>query len=79
MEITVVLYATLGRYHPQLKGVEPFKVQLPEGATVQHLLEHLGIAKGEVKQVVIGHRSCTEGCFLQEGQRVAIFPPIAGG
>lgn len=54
-------------------------MQLPEGATVKQLLEHLGIAKGEVKQVVIGHRSCTESSLLQEGQRVAIFPPIAGG
>ncbi|MCJ7806709.1 MAG: MoaD/ThiS family protein [Clostridia bacterium] len=79
MEVMVVLYATLIRYHPQGEGNKPFTVQLPDGAMVKDLINHLGIREGEAKQVFIKHKSCQFDYALQEGERVAIFPPVAGG
>ncbi|HSW36277.1 MAG TPA: MoaD/ThiS family protein [Candidatus Limnocylindrales bacterium] len=80
MEITVVLYATLTRYHPQQgRQSEPFTVKLPEGSSVQDLLGHLGIKEGEAKQIFIKHQSRPRDFILADGERVAIFPPIAGG
>lgn len=79
MKVTVTLYATLRRYHPEEKGSEPFSVELPEGSRVKDLLDHLGLKKGEAKQVFIRHKSRPGDYTLEEGERVAIFPPVAGG
>lgn len=79
MKITAVLFATIMHYHPQGKGNEPFTVELPDGSTVGDLIEHLGIKEGEAKQVFIGHRSRSFDHPLEDGDRVAIFPPVAGG
>jgi len=79
MKVTVTLYATLGRYHPEEKGSESFSVELPEGSRVKDLLDHLGIKKGEAKQVFIRHKSRPENYTLEDGERVAVFPPVAGG
>ncbi len=79
MKVTVTLYATLTKYHPEGKGRETFSVELPEGSRIKDLLDHLGIGEREAKQVFIKHKSCPEDYPLEEGERVAIFPPVAGG
>jgi sulfur-carrier protein len=79
MEVTVVLYATLIRYHPEGGGNKPFTVELPAGSTVEDLIKHLEIGKDEAKQVFIRHTSRPKDFELEDGMRVAIFPPVAGG
>ncbi len=79
MEVTVVLYATLTRYHPEGKGNEAFTIQLPEGAAVKDLFDKLGIKEGEAKQVFTKHRNRLEDYPLEDGEKVAIFPPVGGG
>ncbi|MEW5784915.1 MAG: MoaD/ThiS family protein [Bacillota bacterium] len=79
ISVTVVLYATLGRYHPEGSGTAPFSVKLKPGVVVDDLLTYLGISQGEAKQVFSGHLSRPGSYRLQDGERVAIFPPIAGG
>ncbi len=79
MEVTVVLYATLTGYHPEEKGSEPFKVELPEASTVKDLFGQIGIKEGEAKQVFIKHKSRPFDYELEEGDHVAIFPAVAGG
>lgn len=79
MEVTVVLYATLRRHHPRGRGSEPFIVELPEGSTVADLLDHLEIAEDEAKQVFIEHAGRPRDYAMRDGQKAAIFPPVAGG
>ena len=79
MKVTVTLYATLTKYHPEGKGSADFTVELPSGSTVKDLYDQLGIGEGEAKQVFIKHKSQPEDYTLEEGERVAIFPPVAGG
>ncbi len=79
MQVTVTLYATLIRYHPEDKRNESFAVELPEGATVKDLLDKVGIKENEAKQVFIRHRSRPDDHPLEEGDKVAIFPPVGGG
>jgi len=69
----------LGRYHPADRKNEPFSVKLPVGSRVSDLLERLGISPGEAKQVFIEHLSRPGDYLLQDGQKAAVFPPIAGG
>lgn len=79
MEVKVVLYATLMRHHPKGEGNKPFTVQLPEEAKINDLIEQLGIKEDEAKQVFIRHKSRPKDYILEDGERVAIFPPVAGG
>ncbi|MGM0652943.1 MAG: MoaD/ThiS family protein [Bacillota bacterium] len=79
MEVSVVLYATLTRYHPGDKGNNPFTVEMPEGATVKDLLKEIGIKESETKQVFINHKTRPDDFVLEDGQKVAIFPPVGGG
>jgi len=79
MEVKVRLYATLSEHNPGGQGNKPFTAEIPEGSTVVDLLEKLGVEKGKVKQVFIRHKSRPLDYQLEEGEQVAIFPPVAGG
>jgi molybdopterin converting factor small subunit len=79
MEVKVRCYATLSRYNPEGKGDNPFTIELSAGSTVADLLDQLGVARGEVKQVFIRHKARLLDYQLQDGEQVAVFPPVAGG
>jgi len=55
------------------EGLETFV--LPEGARIADLLSHMGIALEEAKIVLHNARSAGIDALLNEGDRVAIFPP----
>jgi len=74
------LYATLRKYHPEGKAGEALVYELTEGTTIQKLLENeLGVPPGEVKTVFVNGISQSFDYVLADGDRVGIFPPVAGG
>ena len=74
------LYATLRKYHSEGKAGEALVRELAEGTTVQKFLENeLGVPPGEVKTVFINGVSRSFDHVLADGDRVGIFPPVAGG
>lgn len=77
--LEVVLFATLRKYNPHGKSSDPFKMEMPEGSTVEDLLRELKIPPRESKQVFVNSLRQEKEYKLQDGERVAIFPPIAGG
>ena len=77
--IEAALFATLRIYNPKGESSEPFIVQLPEGSTIENLLKELNIPPDESKQAFVNNRRQEWDYILQEGERVAIFPPISGG
>ena len=79
IKVKARLYATLSSYNPTGEGNSPFQVELPEGSTVNDLIKMLGIKEGAVKQVFIRHKARPLDYRLEEGEQVAIFPPVAGG
>lgn len=79
IKVEVVLFATLRIYNPNGESSDPFLMEVPEGSTVEYLLKELKIPPKESKQVFINSRRQEKDCVLQDGDRVAIFPPIAGG
>jgi len=78
MKIEFRLYASLSRYMPEGWRKSP-TVEIREGATVKELLESIEVPLEAVKVVFINgvHASADE--VLQDGDRVGIFPPVAGG
>ena len=77
MKIEVRLFATLRRYAPG--GRDPSVFELPEGSRVGHVLEGLSIPKDATTVILVNGRQSDEGRLLHDGDRIVIFPPVAGG
>lgn len=79
MQVTVVLYANLGQYHPQGEGNKEFTLEVPSGANPGMVLDLLQIPVEEYKLVFVHNQRRALDYPLAEGDRVALFPPVGGG
>ncbi len=79
MKIYVRLFATLRQYIPNAKGGATLSFELPESATLHHLIEKLNLPVEEVKLCYVNGRYQELNYTLQEGDEIGIFPPIGGG
>lgn len=79
MVVTVKLYATLRKYYPDLGIGEGMKVELPEGATVGQLLNHLRLPSDVVRVAFVNGIARDENYSLSDGDEVGLFPPVGGG
>ncbi len=76
--VHVKLFATLRRHYPNLGIGEATPVELPDGATIGQLIEHLRLPANEVK-VVFVNGIVREGEYaLSDGDEVGIFPAVGG-
>ncbi len=74
MQVKVKLFASLkdGRF-------ETGCVKLPEGSTVQAVLEIAGIPQDDVSIIFVNNLHAGFDRRLMEGDTVCFFPPIGGG
>lgn len=82
VEIEVKLYAILRRYRPDNAGGamhHPFAVTLPEGSAAAALVAHLQIPDKLVAAIACNEASADWDTILHDGDKVALFPPTAGG
>ncbi|MFO7785497.1 MAG: MoaD/ThiS family protein [Thermodesulfobacteriota bacterium] len=79
MRLEVQLFASLGRFAPGGGGTGPFDVELDGDMTVAGLLERLGVPAETVKLVFVNGVHATGETPLEDGDRVGVFPPVAGG
>ena len=80
MKIEVKLYASLGRYMPQAaleKGQSYLEVG--EGTTIKALLENLKVPLETVKLIFLNGIHAKDNEVLKDGDRLGVFPPVAGG
>jgi molybdopterin converting factor small subunit len=77
--VRVKLFATLRSYRPELKLGEVFSVELRVGATVQDLLEELGIPLVEVKLIFVNGLVREPQYVPADGDDLGLFPPVGGG
>jgi molybdopterin converting factor small subunit len=54
-------------------------VELPDGATVGQLIEHLRLPADEVKVTFVNGIVRGEEHSLSDGDKVGVFPPVGGG
>lgn len=84
MKVTFKLFASLQDYLPvEAKMKNALELDLPEGATIQQVIERFGLPQKSC------HLALIDGHFvppaertsrpLQDGNTLAIWPPIAGG
>lgn len=78
MQVHVKLYS---RFREALPGEARGRatIDMPQGTTLDHLLDHLGIA-GRIKLITVnGRAEADRGRVLQDGDAVHIFPVVVGG
>ncbi len=79
MRIELALFAKFSaRYPVPGSGREPRDLDVDDGTSVGVLVERLGLA-GEQRITFVNGRHAADDRALAEGDRLAIFPPIAGG
>jgi len=79
MTVDIALFAYLSDYQPDGAGgreARPF--ELAPGTSVADVIETLGLPD-EPRVVFIDGKHAPDDTILREGDRLAIFPPVAGG
>lgn len=79
MRVEVRLFASLVRFAPEGKGSAPCEVVVEQGTTVAGLLDKLGVPEETVKIVFVNGVHAGGDRSLEDGDRVGVFPPVAGG
>jgi len=77
--VEVRLYATLTKYHSDLRSGEPLAMALNDKAKLGNLLDELKLPREEIKTIFVNGRWEEESYLLRDGDRIGILPPIAGG
>lgn len=79
MRVDVVLFAHLATFQPDGRGGRHSRAfDLPEGTTIAEVVAMIGLPD-EPRVVFVNSRHAPEDHVLLEGDRLAIFPPVAGG
>lgn len=78
MHVDVALFASLSGFHTQPGESRTRTYELPEGTTIADVIALLGLPN-EPRIVFVAGRHAEESAVLSDGDRLAIFPPVAGG
>ncbi len=80
MKVEVKLYASLGRYMPQsvLERGQNY-LEVGEGTTIKAFLEKLKVPLETVKLIFLNGIHAKDTEILKDGDRLGVFPPVAGG
>ena len=80
MKIQLNLFASLTRFLPAPEGTAFSNVvDLDEGTTIDVLLDRLKIPREQPKIIFLNGLHAGGTTVLKEGDRLGIFPPLAGG
>jgi|DewCreStandDraft_1066081.scaffolds.fasta_scaffold03358_1 molybdopterin synthase sulfur carrier subunit len=79
IRVNVKVFATLRRYYPELGIGEGMDVDLPDGATVGQLVQHLGLPADHVRVAFVNGIARDDSHPLADGDEVGLFPPVGGG
>jgi molybdopterin synthase sulfur carrier subunit len=79
MRVIVKLFATLARFSPGGLPGTPFEMSLSASATIQDLVDKLGIPTEETKVSFVNGLTRPLDWVLEQDDEVGIFPPIGGG
>lgn len=75
MQITVKLHASLRPYGRSDSNDGLFPLETTEKATIREVIRELGIPPEKVKMVILNGRGANVDRVLNDGDRVALFPP----
>jgi len=79
IEVKVRLYGGLGKYSAGAGIGEAMVLSVPEDSRLPALLTRLGVPQEKVNLTFVNYRQQSDNYQLRDGDRVAIFPLVAGG
>jgi sulfur-carrier protein len=80
MKVELNLFASLARYAPDKTGSHGHLIlDAAEGTTIMELLKRLELPLEKIKMIFLNGLHATGDEVLKEGDRVGVFPPVAGG
>jgi molybdopterin converting factor small subunit len=79
MMIELKFYASLASYMPGSSEGGSGMVEIEEGVTVRKLLERLKVPSDKIKLIFINGIHAGGDEPLKDGDRLGVFPPVAGG
>jgi molybdopterin synthase sulfur carrier subunit len=79
MQVEVRVFATLRRHLPELQVGGALRMEVGSGTTLATLRDELGLPPQEVKLVIRNHLQADWNDTIQDGDRIAFVPAIAGG
>ena len=83
MKVEVKLYASLGKYLPEGSKANIAEIEVSEGVTPMDIIGQWGVPKESCHLVLVNgnyvETSARDSHTLQDGDALAIWPPVAGG
>lgn len=79
MKIQLILYASLAHLLPEESSGNSCFVEMAPGTTIRSLFERFQVPLDSPKIIFLNGRHAMEDHLLHNGDRIAVFPPIAGG
>ena len=79
MTVQLNLYASLSRYLPEGTNGKSCIMDLEEGATIKEILDQLRVPMDTVKIIFLNGIHATGDAVLEDGDKLGVFPPVAGG
>lgn len=83
MQVQLELYASLMKHLPPEADRHRVRFEVPNGITAHGLLERCGVPRENAHLVlrngVFLHQEERERTALEEGDVIAVWPPVAGG
>ncbi|MFH1351589.1 MAG: MoaD/ThiS family protein [Pseudomonadota bacterium] len=78
MKIELKLYASLTHHMPEQKAESGF-IEVREGMTIGEVLDYLKIPGDAIKIIFLNGVHAKVDEIPKEGDRLGVFPPVAGG
>jgi molybdopterin synthase sulfur carrier subunit len=78
MNVRVNLYATLALQTTK-QGSEASLIEIEDGTSIGDILDRLGVSRDAPKIIFLNGIHADLETIPKDGDRIAVFPPIAGG
>ncbi|MFH1117969.1 MAG: MoaD/ThiS family protein [Pseudomonadota bacterium] len=79
MKVQLILYASLVGHMPPGSTGNSCTMEIEDGTTVGDLMRRLNLPVKAAKVIFLNGRHAAEEQQVKDGDRVAFFPPVAGG
>lgn len=79
MRVQMMLYASLAHLLPDDRVGNSCVIETGNGSTIGDLMNMMKVPRDQTKVIFLNGRHANEDQVVQEGDRVAVFPPVAGG
>jgi len=80
MKVELNLFASLARYAPDKTGSHSHRMlDVAEGTTIMELLNRMELPIDKIKMIFLNGLHAAGDEVLRDGDRVGVFPPVAGG